>query len=316
MTTGVSRDAPSSIDGPRIADLVRIDQGLAAQEEHDDQGGLHRDVPALVGRRDMLRIMGGLSLAGLLAACGVGAGTTTSAMDTPSTTGSSTAGSSTTGSSTTGSSTVDVEVTTGDEIPDETAGPFPADGSNGPNVLEDDDIVRSDITASFGGSSGVAEGVPIVFNLSVVDAATGSAIPGAVAYLWHCTASGQYSLYEITDENFLRGVQVSDDAGRIRFSSIFPGCYSGRWPHAHFEIYSSLEEATAGSSAIKTSQLALPKAECEIVYADSRYGNSAQNLSRLSLDTDNVFSDGWTDQLATMSGSVADGYQASLLVRV
>jgi protocatechuate 3,4-dioxygenase beta subunit len=280
-------------------------------EEHDDHGGLHRDVHALVGRRDMLRMMGGLSLTGLLAACGVGTATSTSQGATP-TTGADSSATSTAGVS---SSTND-EATAGEEIPDETAGPFPADGSNGPNVLDDEGIVRADLTSSFGGSSGVADGVPIVFNLSVVDAVDGSPIPGAAVYLWHCTAEGRYSIYEVEDENYLRGVQVADDAGRISFTSIFPGCYTGRWPHAHFEVYSSLEEATAGSAAIKTSQLALPQADCETVYADSRYGNSAQNLSRLSLDTDGIFADGWSEQLAAVSGSVSGGYIASLLVRV
>lgn len=283
------------------------------EEEHDDHGGLHRDIPALVGRRDMLRIMGGLSIAGLLAACGVGGSTTST---TSSTAGSSTTASTGTTSTGVGSSTTAIAATAGAEIPDETAGPYPADGSNGPNVLDDDGIVRSDITSSIGGSTGVADGVPIAFNLSMVDAATGTAFPGAVVYLWHCTAEGRYSLYEIEDENYLRGVQVADDAGRITFTSVFPGCYAGRWPHAHFEVYSSIEDASAGTSAIKTSQLALPQADCETVYSDGRYGNSAQNLSRMSLDTDNVFADGWTDQLATMSGSPADGYTASLLVRV
>lgn len=257
---------------------MNINRPRGIEEEHDDHGGLHRDIPALVGRRNMLRMMGGLSLAGLLAACGVG-GSTATTLTTATT------------SATAGSSTTAVEATAGEEIPDETAGPYPADASNGPNVLDDEGIVRSDITTSFGGSSGVADGIPIACNLSIVDAATGSAIPGATVYLWHCTAEGQYSIYELEDENFLRGVQVADGAGRISFTSIFPGCYAGRWPHAHFEVYSSLEDATAGSAATKTSQLALPQADCETVYADSRYGNSAQNLSRLSLDTDNVFSD-------------------------
>lgn len=283
------------------------------EEEHDDHGGLHRDIPVLVGRRHMLRMMGGLSLGGLLAACGLGASTSST---TPSTMSSSTT--SGTGSATTPatSSTTAFEATAGEEIPDETAGPFPADGSNGPNVLDDDGIVRPDITTSIGGSSGVADGIPIAFNLSIVDAATGSALPRAVVYLWHCTADGRYSLYEIEDENYLRGVQVADDGGRISFTSIFPGCYAGRWPHAHFEVYASIEDATAGVSAIKTSQLALPQADCEVVYSDGRYGNSAQNLARLSLDTDNVFADGWTDQLATVAGSTTEGYTASLLVRV
>lgn len=270
-------------------------------DDHDDHGGLHRDVPALVDRRDMLRMMGGLSLAGLLAACGFGGGSSSTSSGGGSSTSSS-------GTGTVGSP--------GEEVPDETAGPYPADGSNGPNILDDEGIVRSDLTSSFGGSSGVADGVPIAFNLSIVDAATGNAVPGAVVYLWHCTADGRYSIYEIEDQNYLRGVQVADDAGRIGFTSIFPGCYAGRWPHAHFEVYDSLEAATAGSSATKTSQLALPQSDCEAVYADSRYGNSAGNLSRLTLSTDNVFADGWTDQLATMSGSPQDGYVASLLVRV
>jgi protocatechuate 3,4-dioxygenase beta subunit len=286
------------------------------EEEHDDHGGLHRDIPELVGRRDMLRMMGGLSLAGLLAACGLGAsdsGTDTSA-------GTGTTGGSGATTTTEGTMTTDGQTSTtaapGDEIPDETAGPFPADGSNGPNILDDEGIVRSDITSSIGTSSGAAEGVPMNISLSIVDASTGRPMPGAVVYLWHCTADGRYSVYEIENENYLRGVQVADPAGRLQFVSVFPGCYSGRWPHAHFEVYESLEAATAGSAAIKTSQLALPQADCETVYADSRYGSSAGNLGRLSLETDGVFRDGWSDQLATVAGSITDGYTASLLVRV
>ena len=135
-------------------------------------------------------------------------------------------------------------------------------------------------------------------------------------YLWHCTATGQYSIYEVRDQNYLRGVQAADDAGRLAFTTVFPGCYPGRWPHAHVEIYDSLSEADTGSNAVRTSQLALPQADCEAVYADSRYENSAGNLSRLSLNRDGVFADGWADQLATVSGSNDDGYTVSLLVRV
>lgn len=156
----------------------------------------------------------------------------------------------------------------------------------------------------------------MAIHLTVVDAGTGSPIPEAVVYLWHCTADGRYSIYEVTDENYLRGVQVADTAGRITFQSVFPGCYPGRWPHAHFEVYSSLDEAVSGRDGLKTSQLALPQADCEAVYDDSAYGGSASNLSRLSLDTDGVFRDGWSDQLAVVAGSVTDGYTASLLVRV
>jgi protocatechuate 3,4-dioxygenase beta subunit len=176
--------------------------------------------------------------------------------------------------------------------------------------------VRSDITTSIGSLSGTADGVPLTVQLTVVNAADGSAVPGAAVYLWHCTADGAYSIYEMEDQNYLRGVQAADDAGRLSFTTVFPGCYAGRWPHAHFEVYDAVDGATAGLAAVKTSQLALPEADCAAVYADGRYGSSADNLGRLSLDTDNVFADGWTDQLATMSGSVEAGYVASLLVRI
>jgi protocatechuate 3,4-dioxygenase beta subunit len=277
-----------------------MDEHHAPEHDHDDHGGFLRDVPHLVGRRHALALLGGLGLAGALAACGQNGGAPSAAS---SSTSSPAAGGTVTGSA-------------GEAIPEETQGPYPADGSNGPNVLTDGAIVRSDITTSVGDLSGTAAGVPLTYQLTVVDASTGAAIPGAALYLWTCTAEGRYSIYEVTDQNYLRGVQEADDNGRITFTAVFPGCYAGRWPHAHFEVFDSLDDATAGSAARRTSQLALPEGDCNAVYADSRYGNSASDLSRLSLDTDGIFRDGWADQLATVSGSVDDGYTASLLVRV
>ncbi len=275
--------------------------------DHDDHGGLQRDLPLLLHRRDALRWMGGLSLAGLLTACGAGGSGTSSTAPSTSPAPGTAAGQPTT--------TALAELI-GAEIPDEAAGPFPADGSNGPNVLVDGGVLKADITTSFGGSSGTAEGVPTSLRLTVVDNETGDPVEGAVVYLWHCTADGRYSIYEIADQNYLRGAQVADGAGHVTFETVFPGCYPGRWPHCHFEVFGSLDDASAGSAAIKTSQLAFPQSDCEAVYADGRYGNSAAALARLSLSTDFVFRDGWADQLATVAGSVADGYTASLLVRV
>jgi protocatechuate 3,4-dioxygenase beta subunit len=276
------------------------------ETDHDDFGGLHRDLPQVLDRRRAIQWMGGVSLAGLLAACGSN-DTTASAATTESTENA-------TSLSTPASDST--QATNGAEIPDETAGPYPADGSNGPNVLSEDGIVRSDLTTSVGSLSGTATGIPTSIELSIVDADTGDPMPGAAVYLWHCTAAGQYSMYEITDQNYLRGVQAADDAGKVTFTTIFPGCYPGRWPHCHFEVYESLDLATAGSQATKVSQLALPQADCEAVYADTRYGDSAANLGRLSLSTDNVFSDGWGDQLATVAGNADELITASLLVRV
>ena len=179
--------------------------------------------------------------------------------------------------------------------------------------------MRSDITSSFGDASGVAEGVPATVELTLLDVAEGgSPLAGAAVYLWHCDNAGRYSLYdqEISGENYLRGVQESDANGKLTFKTIFPAAYMGRWPHIHFEVYESLDAATAGGTKLRTSQLAIPQDVCEQVYATPATSRASTNLSQTSLDTDMVFSDGYKSQLATTSGSVDAGYTLELNVGV
>jgi protocatechuate 3,4-dioxygenase beta subunit len=218
-----------------------------------------------------------------------------------------------------GSSPSSAATSTG-EIPDETAGPYPGDGSNGPNVLTDSGIVRSDIRSSFGAASGRAEGVPMTLELTVTDlAGGGKPFAGAAVYVWHCTREGEYSLYSpnVQNENFLRGVQIADAAGQVRFTSVFPGCYSGRWPHIHFEVYPDQAGIADAGNAIATSQVALPPAACDQVYAQTAYQASVANLARLSLADDNVFGDdGAAHQLGTTTGDVSTGFAAALAVPV
>jgi protocatechuate 3,4-dioxygenase beta subunit len=179
------------------------------------------------------------------------------------------------------------------EIPDETAGPYPGDGSNGPDVLTESGVVRSDIRSSFGGSSGTAEGVPMQLELTITDLACGKPFSGAAVYVWHCTREGGYSLYSdgIEDQNYLRGVQIADDTARVSFTSIFPACYSGRWPHIHFEVYPDQASITDATNAVGTSQVALPQDVCEQVYAQPGYEASGANLAQVSLTSDSVFGD-------------------------
>ena len=206
-----------------------------------------------------------------------------------------------------------------EEIPEETTGPYPGDGSNGPNVLTESGIVRSDIRSSFGSSSGTADGVPLTVTLSLLDQANGcAALSGAAVYLWHCDREGRYSLYSdgVTDQNYLRGVQEADADGQVTFTTIFPACYSGRWPHIHFEVYPSLAEATSAGNVMATSQLALPEDVCDLVYATDGYEQSVENKARTSLDSDMVFSDGVDQQLADVNGDVDSGYTATLALAV
>lgn len=267
------------------------------EEELVDQG-LGFDLGTVLGRRTMLQVFG-LGLTGLgLAACG--AGTDSSGSLTPSANSTS--------------------AVAGGEIPDETAGPYPGDGSNGPDVLSLSGIVRSDIRSSFGGSSGTAGGVPMTLDLMIKDLADGGKpFAGTAVYVWQCDREGRYSMYSngVNDQNYLRGVQVADADGRVRFTSIFPACYSGRWPHIHFEVYPNQSAITDAANTIATSQVALPEAVAKAVYAQSGYEASVSNLARLSLSSDNVFGDdGGASQLATVTGDVASGYSVSLVVGV
>ena len=129
------------------------------------------DLTALMQRRRALKLLAGAGVGlGLVALGACGTDGDSDASGTTSTTSGSSSSSSSSSPSTTSGSTSDVE-----EIPEETAGPYPGDGSNGPNVLTEDGVVRSDITSSFGSSSGTAEGVPLTVKLSIVDVADGGA---------------------------------------------------------------------------------------------------------------------------------------------
>jgi len=207
-------------------------------------------------------------------------------------------------------------------IPTETAGPYPADGSNASNqtlnALALSGIVRRDIRTSLG-TQHVALGVPFNIELTLVNTnASCAPLAGYAVYLWHCNRDGAYSLYSnpITAEDYLRGVQATDSDGKAAFTSIFPACYSGRWPHVHFEVYPSLEKASGSGNIVHTSQMALLEDVCKTVYATDGYADSARNLSQVSLSSDNVFGDGAGLQLATMTGDVTSGYTAALTVGI
>lgn len=274
------------------------------------------DLPAF-DRRRALRLLGGAGVVGLAAACSSsrsGSGAAASATSPSSSPASSTTSTLLAPSSTTSPAVVAADVS---EIPDETAGPYPGDGSNGPNALGQDGIVRQDIRPSFGSYSGTAQGLPLAIRLRLVDVQNGAApLAGAAVYLWHCDRDGGYSLYTAKDQDYLRGVQAADADGFVTFTSIFPGCYPGRWPHIHFEIYRDTAAATSAGSKLKTSQLALPQEACQAAYTADGYSQSAANLNKVSLSSDMVFRDGWTSELATVGGSNDAGYSASLVVGV
>src|SRR5918995_638924 len=255
-------------------------------EPHGHDHGLSFDLATMAGRRwdrrlmDRRRALQMVGGAGLVALFGCGSDDGGGAAGSSSTT--------TTGSpSTTAGSEVATESSDCSPIPEETVGPYPGDGSNGPNVLTEDGIVRQDIRPSFGSATGLAEGVTATLNLAILDTTNGCAplySPGA------------------TDENYLRGMQETDSAGAVSFTSIFPACYPGRWPHIHFEVYASVADATGGAGPLATSQVALPEDVCNQAYGADGHDQSVTNLAQVSLEADNVFGDGAAQQLASVTG--------------
>ena len=215
----------------------------------------------------------------------------------------------TTDSNTGSSGATDVTSTSSDcaVTNSETAGPFP---TNDPEDLE-----RVDIT-------GDRTGVALAINLVIRDVNNACAVlQNAIVDIWHCDADGNYSEYggsgmqstNYQNYHFLRGRQISDADGLVKFQSIFPGWYNGRATHIHVHIYN-----TTGTSLLVT-QIAFPEGDDSAVVAvnaASDYGYTKGMSGYTYNANDNVFSDGVANELATLSGSVSEGYTLDHIINV
>ena len=258
---------------------------MSPSDPHHDHGFAH-DLPGLLGRRRLLALLGTGGL-------GVAAAGPAAALDCVA-------------------------------LPWETAGPYPADGSNSRdgqtvNALTRAGVIREDLRPSFGDLTPVAEGVRLDLELTLLDSAGCTPLAGHALYLWHCDTTGRYSLYDVPGANWLRGVGLSDAEGTVRFTTIFPGCYDGRWPHLHFEVFDSAEAAVSGAASRLTAQIALPADVCATVYArDARYSNGTRNLGRITLARDMVFRDNTeaelNQQMLALEGSPDGGYRGRVTI--
>ena len=182
--------------------------------------------------------------------------------------------------------------------PETTAGPF----------YFDPELVRSDIT------DGKA-GLPLRLALQVVDADC-RPLGGARVDVWHCDARGNYSGYArqgsdaVTDtsgQSFLRGTQVSDDAGVVRFATIYPGWYRGRTAHVHYKVF--LDDRT-----VLTSQLFFPDAVSREVYATAE-GYTGRRGRPLMNPQDGIAVRAGDGAIAEVR-RLGDGFEAALVVGV
>ena len=277
------------------------------------------------GRRHVLGTLGSLGLFAL-SGCG-GGGTDTSTLAPIMTSGASTASTAATTATTAATTSTAADTTTTSSacqvVPEETAGPYPADGSNASNnnynVLALAGIVRSDIRTNVGGTAQVG-GAPLTLTITLTNTKTSCApLAGYAIYLWHCTREGTYSVYttQSLSDNHLRGVQETDANGTVSFTTVVPGCYAGRMPHMHLEIYPSLSNAKSAGSKVKTTQLAFPTETLRAIYNNAAgYSQSVANLNAISFATDNVFSDGTSLEMVNFSGDATSGYSANIAIAI
>jgi len=188
--------------------------------------------------------------------------------------------------------------------PQETAGPYPYDLSSNSAIF------RTDITEG-------KTGIPLTLILTIVNSNNScSVIEGARVDIWHCDKDGYYSEYsepgylgtqDNTGKTFLRGIQLSDANGQVKFTTIYPGWYTGRVTHIHVEVFIN--------SVLKcTTQLAFPDSLSTTVYNTSLYSAHGQNS--ITNSSDQVFSDSYNSELLTITGDTTNGYAATFKVGV
>jgi protocatechuate 3,4-dioxygenase beta subunit len=231
-----------------------------------------------ITRREVLRTLT-VAVGGLLNACG---GSPTSASST-----------STTSTPSGGTTSAACVVT-----PTETAGPYP----DITGMLNNPAFYRRDVTEG-------KPGLPLTLTLTIVNANSNCArVSGAVVEIWHCDAQGVYSEYgQGTGQTFLRGLQTADASGEVTFATIYPGWYAGRATHIHVDVY-------VGGRNVKTTQIAFPESVTAAVYATGVYATKGQNPQANA--SDSVFADGTSSELATLTGSAASGYTATLQISI
>lgn len=244
------------------------------------------DSPQLARRR-VLGLLGAASLLGL-AGCKSG--------DEKSTAGSSASGSA---SAASGSCVL---------VPQETEGPFPLLA-----ILGNSSMLRSDIREN-------RSGVPLTLTLTLQNV-NNSCIPitHAAVYIWHCDKDGAYSGYSSAQngshsgETWLRGIQLSNSNGQVTFTTIYPGWYAGRITHIHVQVYLN---DNLSVTATATTQLAFPQDVTAAVYGSPLYVAHGQNSSVGSFSADNVFSDGTSRQMLSLTGDTASGYVAGITLGI
>lgn len=187
-------------------------------------------------------------------------------------------------------------------IPSETAGHFPLD------LTANTFYLRQDIRET-------QQGIPLNLRLKVLGVNNCQPMPNVRVNIWHCNKDGVYSGYNTNNNpgnansTFLRGYQITDAQGEVTFKTIFPGWYNGRITHIHFQVYVS-------SSYAAVSQLTFDIEQKNALFTAHKDIYTKGN-DPLTFSSDNIFSDGYTVQLATLTrNETTDEYESYMEIAV
>jgi protocatechuate 3,4-dioxygenase beta subunit len=152
-------------------------------------------------------------------------------------------------------------------------------------------------------------GTLLALTVKVVNINTAcAAVSGADVEIWHCDVAGDYSQYgSQTAATFLRGIQTTNAAGEVTFTTIYPGWYQGRATHIHVEV-------TVSGRSVKVTQIAFPEAINNAVHTQGVYASRGANPT--SNQSDGIFADSLASELVTPTGSPSAGYSATFQIGV
>ncbi|MBH0194414.1 MAG: intradiol ring-cleavage dioxygenase [Nitrospira sp.] len=178
----------------------------------------------------------------------------------------------------------------------------------------DERLHRSDIRSD-PADGRVKPGVPLTLTFQVMSFQAGQCRPlsGAQVDVWHCDAMGIYSdvqdpWFNTIGRKFLRGHQMTDQRGEVRFITIYPGWYPGRTVHLHFKIRAG---SSAGRSFDFTSQLYFDDTITDRVFSAPPYVERGPRTSRNRQDR--IFLSGG-DRLMLVPSPTDNGYATTFAI--
>lgn len=181
----------------------------------------------------------------------------------------------------------------------------------------DEKLNRSDIRTD-PTTGTVSAGVPLALTFNVERLADGrcTPLPGAYVDVWHCDAGGVYSdVGSARGAEFLRGYQVTDAKGVVRFSTVYPGWYSGRPVHIHFKVRLFAGERETYEF---TSQFFFDESVTDKVHAEAAYAARGQRNTRNT--SDGIYNRLSNAQRAALTlrtvPSAGGGYSGAITLRV